>query len=147
MWVRACEKSTSLGGAQFFVLQRLSSSGPVSINDLAMHTLTDQSTVSVLVKRLVERGLVGRASSPEDARKVLVHITSKGRALVSKAPCSPQERIVQAVMALPRSDSRKLAQLMEHVVHEAGLHTPTPGLIFEEKQPYSKRKKAAPKRK
>lgn len=139
MWVRACEKSTSLGGAQFFVLQRLSSSGPISINDLATHTLTDQSSVSVLVKRLVERGLVGRETSAEDARKVLVHITAKGRALVSKAPCSPQERIVQAVMALPRSDSRKLAQLMEHVVREAGLHTPSPGLIFEEKRKRTKR--------
>jgi len=147
MWDRACEKSTSVGGAQFFVLQRLSVSGLISINDLATLTLTDQSTVSVLVKRLAERGLVERKSSPKDARKVLVHITPAGRALVSKAPSSPLEKIVQAVLALPRSDSRKLAKLLERVMCEAGLQTRSPGLIIEERSQSPNRKKTAPKRK
>ena len=146
VWVRTCEKSTSLGGAQFFVLQRLVSSGPVSINDLATHTLTDQSTVSVLVKRLVERNLAERRPSPRDARKVLVHITPAGRELVSKAPCSPQERIIQAVLALSRADGRKLAQLLKSIVSETELDAGPPGLIYEEKQGHIRRKESSHRR-
>ena len=46
---RAAENSFGLSGAQLFVLQTLSRHPEVSLNELAEHTRTHQSTVSVVV--------------------------------------------------------------------------------------------------
>src|SRR4051812_1910780 len=49
---RAAEQSVGLSGAQLFVLQCLARHSPCSVNELAVHTATDQSSVSVVVSRL-----------------------------------------------------------------------------------------------
>src|SRR6476469_5515570 len=50
---RAGLKRRGLGAAQTFVLHELSRDAPLSINELAERTATDQSTVSVVVHKLV----------------------------------------------------------------------------------------------
>lgn len=53
-----------LTGAQLFVLATLGTAvGPMGVKELAERTRTDQSTVSVVVGRLVDRGLVKRVRS------------------------------------------------------------------------------------
>ena len=51
--------------------------------DLAELTSIEVSTVSRLVTRLVQRGLVSRARSSRSNREVLVSLTPKGKALVA----------------------------------------------------------------
>ena len=54
------QKSVGLSGAQLLVLQILQTGGVMSINELAEKSHTHQSSVSVVVGRLVEAGLVKR---------------------------------------------------------------------------------------
>jgi hypothetical protein len=54
---RWAERHVGLSGAQLFVLQTLGEAPAASVNDLAGRTHTHQSTVSMVVARLVERGL------------------------------------------------------------------------------------------
>jgi DNA-binding MarR family transcriptional regulator len=51
--------------------------------DLAALTSIEVSTISRLVTRLVQRGLVSRARSANSNREVVVSLTPKGRALVA----------------------------------------------------------------
>src|SRR5580692_3701743 len=57
---RGAERGAGISGAQLFVLQSLAQGSAASLNELADRTLTDQSSVSVVVKRLVTRGMVAR---------------------------------------------------------------------------------------
>src|SRR3954454_1713862 len=57
---RAAEQRVGLSGAQLFVLSCLARQSPCSVNDLAVRTATDQSSVSVVVSRLVALGHVRR---------------------------------------------------------------------------------------
>ena len=77
---RETERSIGLGAAQLFVLQRLAGAPPLSINELADRTLTHQSSVSVVVSRLVEGGLVARTRAATDGRRVEITLTAAGRA-------------------------------------------------------------------
>src|SRR6266404_5174776 len=62
---REAEKRTGLSAAQLFVLQQLrAAGGAVTPGELAERTLTHQSSVSVVVKRLVEARLVSRSPPP-----------------------------------------------------------------------------------
>ena len=68
---RASEGRLGVAGAQLFVLKSLSSSEPLCLNDVAVLTRTHQSTASVVIERLVERGLVQRLELSPARRRVL----------------------------------------------------------------------------
>lgn len=126
------ERVTGLSAAQTFVLQLLAESPAESMNDLAARTLTDQSSVSVVVSRLEAKGLVARGQSPTDARRTRVTITDAGRTRLAGRPVTVQARLIRALEELPPD---ALTQLGEHLTQLTALmgaaHEP-PSLFFEE---------------
>src|SRR5215471_2765435 len=83
---RAIELKMGISLAQLFVLQQLAERAADSLNDLAERTATHQSSVSVVVRRLVERGLVSRTASANDRRRIEIDVTPSGRSLLADAP-------------------------------------------------------------
>lgn len=63
---RAAEKHVGLSAAQLFALHTLAEGRTLSVNEVAQRTFTHQSSVSVVVQRLVRRGLVTRNASQQD---------------------------------------------------------------------------------
>jgi DNA-binding MarR family transcriptional regulator len=129
---RNAEQQVGLSGAQLFVLQGLSRQGPCSVNDLAAYTATDQSSVSVVVSRLVARGHVKRTPSEVDRRRVELSLTPSGRALLAAAPEAAQERLLDALSKLARPELATLAALLGKVVELAQVSRENPTLFFEE---------------
>jgi MarR family transcriptional regulator, lower aerobic nicotinate degradation pathway regulator len=106
---RGTERAHGVSAAQLFVLDRLAAAEPLTIGDLAEHTLTHQSSVSIVVARLAARGLVARRPSREDARRTEVRLTARGRALLARTPEPVQARLIDAIGALARPTRRALA--------------------------------------
>jgi len=105
---RDTEQKLGITSAQLYVLQHLKN-GPASINELAARTYTHQSSVSMVVGRLVEHGLVSRSIAKNDGRKVSISLTSAGRTLIRRSPDAAQTRLISALKAMPRSELRELA--------------------------------------
>jgi DNA-binding MarR family transcriptional regulator len=129
---RAVEKEVGITGAQLFVLQQLAAKPAESVNELAERTLTHQSTVSVVVARLVQRGLVTRSSSREDARRTEIAVSPGGLALLDQSPPTVQARLATALRSLSDEQLRGLADGLDAWLYEAGMHGEVPGLFFEE---------------
>ena len=68
------------------MLQQLAAAPAKSVNELADRTYTHQSSVSVVVRRLVEQGLVARRRASDDGRRRELSLTAAGRRLVARAP-------------------------------------------------------------
>ena len=129
---RAVEKEIGISGAQLFVLQQLEDAPARSVNELADRTSTHQSSVSTVVSRLVERGLVRRAASPEDGRRMEISITERGRRLLDSAPRTAQSRMQEAMERMGPERVRVLAEGVEALVRESGfLELPAP-MFFED---------------
>lgn len=127
---RGIERRLGISGAQLFVLQKLAE-GPVSsLNELAARTFTHQSSVSVVVTRLVARGLVARTTFPDDARRVTLALTPRGRTLLSRAPETLQARLLASFERLSRKERRTLVDGLERLVRDAGITGPTPATFF-----------------
>jgi DNA-binding MarR family transcriptional regulator len=107
---RASEKAVGLSAAQLFVLQTLADQPGASLNALAARTHTHQSSVSTVVARLVDRGLVLRAPSAADARRLELRLSAEGRRVVGRAPDAAQMRLIHAVEQLPPARRRALAR-------------------------------------
>lgn len=128
---RAAEQRVGLSGAQLFVMSALKREPQLSINELAERTRTHQSTVSVVVSKLVERGLVARSSSASDARRLILKLTPEGRALLKRAPDAAQERLVAAIDGLFAPERKKLSALLQMLVKQMELEDQPPGMFFE----------------
>jgi DNA-binding MarR family transcriptional regulator len=128
---RDAEKRLGISGAQLFVLQCLGRDEVLSMNELADRTHTDQSSVSVVVSRLVERELVQRSPSPEDARRAEVRLTASGRKIVRFAPEATQVRLAEALAAMSPEASDRLARGLSELVAQMGLEG-SPRMFFED---------------
>jgi DNA-binding MarR family transcriptional regulator len=76
---------------QYLVLQVLWLEGPLSIGALGARLELDSGTLSPLVRRLEQLGVVERRRSASDERSVLVHLTEAGRALEARAAGIPEQ--------------------------------------------------------
>jgi DNA-binding MarR family transcriptional regulator len=106
---RDAEQTLGITSAQLYVLQELRR-GPASINELAARTFTHQSSVSMVVARLVESRLVTRSAAKGDARKLSISLTNSGRALIRRSPDAAQNRLITALNAMSGPDLRHLAE-------------------------------------
>jgi DNA-binding MarR family transcriptional regulator len=129
---RTAEQRVGLSGAQLFVLQCLGRDSPCSVNELAARTATDQSSVSVVVSRLVARGHVRRTPSKLDRRRVELTLTKSGRVLLEAAPEAAQDRLLLALTELPKTDLSALSRILGKVVEMAEVANETPSLFFED---------------
>ncbi len=129
---RHSQGKSGVSSAQLFVLQRLGESNAASIAELSRRLLADPSSVSVVVARLVSRGLVSRGRSALDARRATLAVTAKGRKLLRTAPEPAQARLVSALRRLPASRRRALASALGGLIRELGLQEGPAPLFFEQ---------------
>jgi DNA-binding MarR family transcriptional regulator len=137
---RAAERDVGVSAAQLFVLTKLAAADkPLSVGELAEHTLTHQSSVSVVVQKLERQGLVARMRSQDDARRVELSLTPAARTLLRKAPQAAQDRILDAVAAMPAARRKQLADLLADLAHRIGGER-RPVMLFEDEQGEPKRR-------
>jgi DNA-binding MarR family transcriptional regulator len=128
---RAIELKMGISLAQLFVLQQLAERSASSLNELADRTATHQSSVSVVVRRLVERGFVSRTSSATDKRRIEIELTPQGRKLLEGAPTTIQTQMMNALQRLQPSDRTSLAELLERWLRESKIDFATPPMLGE----------------
>ena len=112
------ERDVGLSSAQIFVLRQIAQNPSSALKDIARATLTDQSSVSVVVARLVERGLVKRRTAADDGRRAELTLTPAGRRVLDRAPVSPQARMIDAFRKLSAAEARGIARGLERVLDE-----------------------------
>jgi DNA-binding MarR family transcriptional regulator len=140
---RAAQSGLGISGAQLFVLVELGKTGSLSLNDLAARTRTDQSSVSVVVSRLVESGLVTRERDSRDARRLVLNLTKNGRAMLQRAPSAVQEQILATVDRLAPAERKRFADSFTALVDALGAEPgPAPMLFEDEERPPSRRARA-----
>lgn len=71
-----------IGIAEWRVLASLSDGEGMSLGELARITLFKQPTLTKIIDRMAQEGFVIRDAAPGDRRRLSLHITGKGRALV-----------------------------------------------------------------
>ena len=106
---REIEQKLGISSAQLYVLTELRDRPALSINELADRTYTHQSSVSMIVARLVEKRLVTRTASSRDGRRLAITLTPAGRVLLRKSPDPVQTRLVAALRTMSRSELKNLA--------------------------------------
>lgn len=106
---RLAERDAGLTGAQLFALRQLDEHPGATVGQLAALTVTDASSTSVLVTRLLEKGCVRRERDPVDQRRWRLQLTAEGAGRLAKAPDSADQRLTTALAAITKGERETLA--------------------------------------
>lgn len=120
---RIAERESGLSGAQLFALRQLAARPGISLGELATMTVTHASSISVVVTRLIEKGLVRRERDPRDRRRLLLQPTDAGLARLDRAPESADVLLLQALGELGDDDRQQLAEWLERLAEAVGSPT------------------------
>ena len=109
-------------------LTRLQRSGPTRLTELATAEGVTQPSMSTLVARLVDQGLVRRGGDPQDARVVVLDLTSAGEDLLAQRRAERAERLTQALAELSRDDASRITGAVPALTRlaDALRRSPTP---------------------
>ena len=140
---REAEAATGLSAAQLFILHQLATQPADSLTELARRTLTDPSSVSTVIDRLVRRGMVKRVRSREDARRAELKLTPIGQRVIRSAPQMPQERIANGVRTMSAERRVEVGRALEFLIAAIGADGVPPRMLFEDEPSQPRRSRAA----
>ncbi|MGK5732652.1 MarR family winged helix-turn-helix transcriptional regulator, partial [Streptomyces sp. URMC 124] len=100
---------------QELLMMLLWESGPQRQSELIKLLGLDPSTVTRMVQRLEQTGLVTRSPCPGDRRAVLVETTAAGEALRKEVEQVWQELEERTLAGLAEDDRKELTRLLSHL--------------------------------
>ncbi len=112
---RAVQREFGLTGPQLWAMTVLAAR-PRGTTELAAALAVHQSSMSVLVDRLVKRGLVRRTRDRSDRRIVRLSLTAEGAALVARAPEPAQGRLLERLRTLEAPELASIADAVGRIV-------------------------------
>ncbi|HCE72216.1 MAG TPA: MarR family transcriptional regulator [Ruegeria sp.] len=72
-------RAHGLTAPQWDALETLANKGPVSMNDLMRFTLSTSGNLDVVIKNLIQAGLIEKSVDPEDKRGRILQLSPEGR--------------------------------------------------------------------
>lgn len=99
------------------VLMMLRLHGTVSVSELATHAIIKLSTLTRIIQRMRDEGLVETRTNAEDARITDVHITPKGEELADRIQQATKKIFVKGYQGLTEAQLVKLTEILQVIFH------------------------------
>ena len=110
-------KSLGITYPQYLVMLVLWENDAQPVNDIAKRLKLNTNTVTPLLKRMEDEGLLIRAKGQADARQVIVSLTPKGKAMEEQAQCIPNDLVNSLTCSKLLIDSgENLAAIMDEII-------------------------------
>lgn len=103
---------------QYIVLMILWEDAPCSVSHIGERALLNTNTLTPLLRRLEQQGLVRRRRSHDDERVVEIHLTEAGRA--HRPRCAGVPAVLAGMTRFPLEKAEALTTLLDELL--AGLH-------------------------
>lgn len=112
---RELAQAAGLTAVQFRVLQIISEKGGCTPKDISQRMRVSQATVTSLVHKLVNQGMVSMERSAIDGRQKNITLTDKGQEAIERAPDALQQLYVRKFEALEDWEQAQLVASLERV--------------------------------
>ncbi len=112
---RKLSQSYNLTGPQALVLKAIAGKQSISAGELAKQVSLSQATITDIVKRLEQRGMVTRVRDSKDRRKIILEISEEGKALIRAAPPLLQEEFTRRFSKLQDWEQTLLLSSLQRI--------------------------------
>lgn len=107
------EADAGLTPSQLSALAVIANHGPLSLGSLAEHERLAPPSITRLVKKLAQEGLVVRTTDPTDRRIATVMTSDRGAALLAESRRRKTAWLTNRIAALGDDDRRRLAGALD----------------------------------
>jgi DNA-binding MarR family transcriptional regulator len=107
-------------GPQRLVLRMLGHYGTMSAGELARTLHIHPSSLTGILRRLEEAGMLERRSDPEDGRRAVLKLTSKGKRLNGRNEGTVEEVVERALRSVSDADLRAAQRILRALSAEFG---------------------------
>lgn len=114
-YARELAQSAGLTAVQFRALQLIAERGHCTAKEISQRMIVSQATVTALIDKLVQKGLVIREKSSTDRRQTNIRLTELGRATVDNAPDPLQQQFVKRFESLEEWEQSMLVASLERI--------------------------------
>jgi len=109
-------KRVGLTGPQLVILQEITRMGEVTAGEIAQAVSLSQATVTGILERMENRGLLVRRRSERDKRRIMVRITRNGQQVLDDAPPLMQEAFVDRFSDLQEWEQTMILSALQRLV-------------------------------
>lgn len=111
-------RTSGLTVPQLLTLRAVHASGPqgTTATEILDDVGVSPGTLSGIVQRLVQAGLLLRERSDQDRRRVVLTVSATGRGVLDAAPRPLQARFVEQLEALPPSERQNIIAALQRIV-------------------------------
>ncbi len=118
-------KQTGITVPIYRVLAVLIAGDGRSVNELAVYTVIEQSTLSKILARMETQGLVTRQPGRDDGRVVEIHVTDAGREAYERIVPIALSHHEQAMAGLSARERENMVEILHRVLDNIR-HSPFP---------------------
>jgi DNA-binding MarR family transcriptional regulator len=98
------------------LLGTLADTGGLTVGELADEMMLQQPTVTKIVFRLEDEGLVARRSSPKDRRQVIIDLTARGRLLFAALEKKARQHQAEVLSAYSAAEKALLFDVLRELL-------------------------------
>jgi len=109
-YTKELNKKFNVSAPQVATLLALFEQGPMSPSLIARNIMVNSCSVTGIIDRLEQKGLVVRLRNSPDRRIVTVELTESGKRLAENAPPPIQHKIVEGLMLLDDANMESIVQ-------------------------------------
>lgn len=110
-------KKYGLTGPQLILLQVIDNEGEIVLGALAKKVSLSQATVTNIVERLEQRGILTRRKTEHDKRRVVVSVTDKAHEILSQKPSLLHENFINRFEKLEDWEQNLILSMLQRIAH------------------------------
>ena len=122
LYTKELNKTYQVSVPQLNCLLVLYENGPLPPSQIARQVLVKSSTVTGIIDRLEQKGLVERKRSSPDRRVITIELTEVGRTLAEDAPPPIQQKIMDGLKNLSNLELRKISASLNMLTRMLDVH-------------------------
>ncbi len=110
-------KQLDLDQSHWRILMLLADKSPSSVSELASRSVTKMSTVTRIILRMVDCGLVTRSVRPNDRRVTMVHLTQSAEQKLDRLQRVADRIYNRAMNGMSLQAAEQLTDSLKHIRH------------------------------
>jgi len=115
LYTKELNKKYQISASQLNCILTLYEQGPLPPSQIAKHIMVNSSTVTGIIDRLENKGLVERKRISYDRRIITIELTRAGKDLAKNAPPPIQQRVLDGLKSMSRQDIAQIVHSLNRL--------------------------------
>ena len=113
LYKKEVNRTYQVSASQLNCVLALYENGPLPPSQIAKHMMVESSTVTGVVDRLEQKGLVRRTRNSPDRRVINIELTKEGTRLAENAPPPIQQKIIDGLGKLSEKQVNQIVKALQ----------------------------------